>query len=258
MALDDLVTGADNLAVHPIYGLSIFAGFALILLFPLTKDFTSATEKSQYYYLQLITLLGAVIGAKVAVLMGDALWPIRPFSDWSALLYSGRSIVGALLFGFVAAEAAKPLMGYKRPPNDRFAILLPFSIAIGRIGCWFAGCCLGRPLDGRHFNSFAPTMLLHPIALYEIVFHLSIGATLVLLYRQRRFSGQLFAIFMVAYGTFRFASEALRATEKAFYGFSAYQWIAVALILAGMMSYSARRQFRQTETSYGARIRTHA
>lgn len=251
MALDDLIAGANSIAINPIYVLSVTAGFLFILLFPLTKDFTSKREKNQYYSLQLTTLLGAVVGAKFAVVMGDALWPIRAFSDWPALLYSGRSIVGALLFGFLFAEMAKPMMGYRRPPNDRFAILLPFSIAIGRIGCWFAGCCLGLPIDGRFVGSSSLLPLLHPIALYEIAFQLSIGATLVVLYRQRRFSGQLFAIFMIAYGTFRYASETLRVTEKAFYGLSAYQWFAVALILAGMASYSARRHSRQPGKYYG-------
>lgn len=252
LALDDLVAGSESLVINPIYALSITAGFVLIFLFPLTKDFANPREKTQYYYLQLITLLGAIIGAKFAVIMGDALWPIRPFSDWPALLYSGRSIVGALLFGFLAAELAKPMIGYERPPNDRFAIVLPFSIAIGRIGCWFAGCCLGLPIENQHVAGLMPSISLHPIPFYEMAFHLSIGTTLVFLYRQRRFSGQLFAIFMVAYGTFRFASEALRATEKAFYGLSAYQWFAVALILAGMASYTARRQAKQPEISYGA------
>lgn len=246
--MDDLVVGATEAVINPIYVLSIAIGFAFIFLFPLTKDFTSAREKSQYFYLQLITLLGAVVGAKIAVLMGDALWPLQSFSDWHALLYSGRSIVGALLVGFLFAEAAKPMMGYRRPPNDRFAILLPFSIAIGRVGCWFAGCCLGLPVGSRAASA---THVLHPIAIYEIIFHLTIGTTLVLLFRRRRLRGQLFAVFMIAYGTFRYASETLRATEKAFFGFSAYQWFAVALILAGMLSYSARRQSRLVEIDNG-------
>ena len=241
--------------MQPIYVLSILTAFAVVFLFPLTKDFTSAREKTQYYYLQLITLLGAVVGAKLAVVMGDGLWPLRQFSDWPALLYSGRSIVGALLFGFLAAEAAKPLLRYRRPPNDRFAIVLPFSIAIGRIGCWFSGCCLGQPVAGRQTAGLAP---LHPIALYEIAFHLLAGVILVLLYRRRLFAGRLFAIFMVAYGTFRYASETLRATEKAFYGLSAYQLFAVALIVAGMVSYVARRSPSLPERSHGTRVESHA
>ena len=90
MDLDDLVSGATGIVINPIYVLSVTAGFAFVFLFPLTKDFKNPLEKTQYYYLQLITLLGAIIGAKFAVLMGDALWPIHGFSDWPALLYSGR------------------------------------------------------------------------------------------------------------------------------------------------------------------------
>ena len=250
--MDDLVLGATTVTINPIYVLSITAGFIFIFLFPLTKDFTSPREKTQYYYLQLITLVGAVVGAKFAVLMGDGLWPVEPFSDWSALLYSGRSIVGALLFGFLAAEIAKPLVGYRRPPNDRFAILLPFSIAIGRIGCWFAGCCLGLPIQAWPGTDANGLPHLHPIPLYEIAFHVTIGTTLIYLFRQGRFKGQLFALFMIAYGSFRYASEVLRVTEKAFYGLSAYQWFALALILAGMVSYSARRPARLTENAHGA------
>ena len=184
--------------------------------------------------------------------MGDGLWPINPFSDWLALLYSGRSIVGALLFGFLAAEIAKPMMGYRRPPNDRFAILLPFSIAMGRVGCWFAGCCLGLPIQSWPGVDANKLQHLHPIPLYEIAFHLTIGSTLVYLYRKGQFKGQLFAVFMVAYGTFRYASETLRVTEKAFFGLSAYQWFAAALILAGMVSYTARRPERLLENAHGA------
>lgn len=249
--MDDLIIGADKPVLNPVYVASILMAFVLVFLFPLTKDFTSSHEKIQYYYLQLITLIGAIAGAKIAVVMGDALWPLQPFSDWTALLYSGRSIVGALLFGFLAVEAAKPLMGYKRPPNDRFAIVIPFSIATGRIGCWFAGCCLGLPIQNRRFDGWLPVGHLHPIPIYEIIFHLVTGATLIYLYRMRRFPGQLFAIFMIAYGTFRYASETLRATEKAFYGLSAYQWFAVALILAGMVSYSTRRDKKFPETVHG-------
>lgn len=212
----------------------------------MTKDFENSKEKTQYFFLQLIMILGAIVGAKFAVVMGDALWPIKSFSDWTALLYSGRSIVGALLFGFITAELAKPLLRYKRPPNDRFAIVLPFSIAIGRIGCVFAGCCLGLPVGDRHTLDPSQSVALHPIAIYEMVFHVTIGLILVYLFRKGRFKGQLFAIFMMSYGTFRYASETIRATEKAFVGLSAYQWFAAALILAGMVSYAARRPPKQS------------
>src|SRR4029078_4829922 len=90
----------------------------------------------------------ALAGAKLAVVFGDALWPLREVHDWGQLIGGGRSTAGALLFGFLAVEAAKPLLRYDIPPNDRFAIILPFSIGLGRIGCLIVGFCRGLPYDG--------------------------------------------------------------------------------------------------------------
>ncbi|HET7843607.1 MAG TPA: prolipoprotein diacylglyceryl transferase family protein, partial [Xanthomonadales bacterium] len=104
-----------------------------------TKDLRAPGERRQYYTIQVVTIVCALVGAKLGVLMGDAHWPIEPFHDWALLAGTGRSIAGALLFGFIGAELAKPLMRYRLPPNDRFATVLPFSIAIGRIGCLLAG-----------------------------------------------------------------------------------------------------------------------
>src|SRR5262245_16143597 len=95
---------------------------ALTLTNPLTKHFPDPASKRRYYTMQMITAVCAVLGAKFAVVMGDALWPLRPFHDWEALLGSGRSVAGALLFGFIGVEIAKPLLRYDIPPNDRFAM----------------------------------------------------------------------------------------------------------------------------------------
>ncbi len=223
-------------AIEPYYAISLIFAVLLVVFFPLTRGWKSRAEKRKYYQIQLITFLGALLGAKLAVLLGDGLWPIKPFSDWAALLLSGRSIVGALLFGFIFAELAKPIFRYNRPPNDRFALVLPFSIAIGRIGCWLSGCCLGLDL-----NPPLGPFDRHPIALYEIVFYVLIGTLMIRAYQARRLQGQLFAVFMVAYGTFRFVCEIVRATEKAFLGLSGYQLLALALIIAGLISFHARR-----------------
>jgi len=167
----------------------VLGALPLIFLFPLTKGFNNPTEKTQYYYLQLITLVGAVIGAKLGVLMGDALWPLHSFDNWQALLWSGRSIISALLFGFIISEIANPLLHYKRLPNDRFAIVLPFSIAIGRIGCWFSGCCLGHESDSPFAIQHIDGLTRFPIALYEILFHIPIGLIFIYFYHTGRFKG---------------------------------------------------------------------
>ena len=240
MGVDGISTLDTVAQFQPAYAVMVLLGFALVFAFPVTKPIVSRSDRRTYYLIQAITLVGAALGAKLAVLMGDALWPIEPFHDWSALLLSGRSIAGALLVGFLVAEAAKPLLRYRLPPNDRFAVVLPFSIAIGRLGCYFAGCCRGLPHDGAWTITYADGIARHPIAFYELGFHLLAGVLLLHLYRRRILFGRLFALYLVLYGLFRFATENLRVTEKAFLEHSAYQWFAVAMVAAGLVALAVR------------------
>ena len=145
------------------------------------------------------------------------------FHDWGELLGGGRSIAGALLFGFLGVEAAKPLLRYDIPPNDRFAIILPFSIGLGRIGCLIVGCCRGEPWDGPWAITYADGIPRHPAPVYEMLFHWAMGFLLIALWRRQILFGRLFALYLLSYGVFRFLTEFLRETPKAFGGMSAYQ-----------------------------------
>jgi phosphatidylglycerol:prolipoprotein diacylglycerol transferase len=226
--------------IHVTYPALMALSVALLFLIPTTRHFTRPSDRGRYYTMQAVTALGAVAGAKLGVLFGDALWPLRPFDDWSALLTSGRSIAGALLFGFLAVEAAKPVLRYDIPPNDRFAVALPFSIAIGRVGCLVAGCCRGAPYEGPFAIAYDDGVLRHPAQLYEVGFQLAAGIGLLVLFRRRILFGRLFALYLVAYGAFRFATEFIRDTAKPFAGLSAYQWMALAMIAAGAVAIYVR------------------
>jgi hypothetical protein len=74
---------------RPEYAISVGIAVALALLFPVTKHLRRDERKS-YYTLQGITLLGAVVGAKLSVLLGDYDWPFVPMRDWRDILFSGR------------------------------------------------------------------------------------------------------------------------------------------------------------------------
>ncbi len=226
--------------IHTGYAALMLLGLTLTLFFPVTSHFANPEDKRRYYKMQIITIVGAVVGAKIAVVIGDALWPLQPFNDWYALLGSGRSIVGALLFGFLFVEIAKPLMRYDIPPNDKFAMMLPFSIAIGRIGCMLAGCCQGTPHEGLLSVADHEGVHRHPTQLYDALFQITIGVTLVLLWRKRILFGRLFALYLMAYGTFRFGIEYIRDTNKAFAGFSGYQLLCAAMVLTGSVALYVR------------------
>lgn len=216
------------------YAGMIVLGLMVLGASRVTKDLRAPGEKRQYYAIQAVTIVCALVGAKLGVLMGDARWPMVPFHDWALLAGTGRSIAGALLFGFIGAELAKPLMRYRLPPNDRFATVLPFSIAIGRIGCLLAGCCLGEPWNGPWAVRAADGVLRHPAPVYEMVFNVAVGVLFAYMLRRRMLFGRLFALYLVLYGAFRFAIEFVRATPKDWpLALSGYQWLALAMVVAG-------------------------
>jgi prolipoprotein diacylglyceryltransferase len=217
---------------RPEYAISVGVAVALALLFPVAKHLRGG-ERRSYYTLQTITLLGAVLGAKLSVLLGDYGWPFVPMRDWHEILLSGRSVTGALILGFLAAEAAKPLLGYSMPPNDRFATLLPFSFAIGRVGCLATGCCRGIPWRGPWAITYSDGIPRHPTQAYELLFQVAVGLIFLALLRRGLLFGRLFSVYLIAYGAFRFGIEFLRETPKTWGPLSAYQGLCLVMIALG-------------------------
>lgn len=224
----------------PRYVIPVLLGLALLFVYPVAGHL-GRQDRRRYYLLQLITLGGALAGAKLVVLMGDRLWPMVPVHNLADVLNAGRSVVGGLLFGFLTAETAKPLLGYTLPPNDRFAALLPFSLAIGRVGCFLQGCCRGIPHAGRLAVTYSDGIPRYPAQLFEAAFQVAIGAVFMTLVRRGRLRGRLFAIYLAAYGGYRFGSEFIRETPRVIGNCSVYQAFCVLMIAAGLITLGLRR-----------------
>ncbi len=218
---------------HPAYLVFVGIGVLVMLLLPASKHLRNPGLRKQYYLLQGITLMGAVLGAKLSVLFGDLKWPWVPIDDWQAVLWSGRSIVGALIFGFLFAEVAKPLLGYAMPPNDRFAAILPFTVATGRVGCWISGCCQGLPSDRWYALRGVDGVPRYPAQLVEILFHLSVGVAFIIAVKRGWLFGRLFSVYLISYAVFRFFTECLRETPKFLDGLSGYQWLCLPMLILG-------------------------
>jgi phosphatidylglycerol:prolipoprotein diacylglycerol transferase len=231
--VNELEAAAHGL--QPSYVIPVLVGLGLTVLFPAGRTFTSVRERQVYRLVQIGTLIGALVGAKLTAVVVDLRWPFEPLPE-GFLFRTGRTLTGGLLFGFLTAEVLKPLFGHRHPPNDRFAVVLPFSIAIGRVGCLLSGCCNGRPWEGPWGLVDAHGVARHPTALYDLVFHLLLGGALVALHRSGRLTHRLFALHLVAYGTFRFFLEFLRTTPEYALGLTGYQLVALALIAAGAAS----------------------
>jgi phosphatidylglycerol:prolipoprotein diacylglycerol transferase len=112
---------------------------------------------------------------------------------------------------------------YKLPfwkATDAFAPGVALGQAIGRQGCFAAGCCWGKPTAlpwgvrfteaGHEITGVPVETALHPTQLYESFACFAIFLFLVWLHRRKVFSGQVILLYGVLYAAVRFTVEFFR------------------------------------------------
>jgi phosphatidylglycerol---prolipoprotein diacylglyceryl transferase len=180
----------------------------------------------------------------------------------AAGVFHGGFIVALLFAVWYMRKHSLPVLN----TMDVFAPGIVLGQAIGRIGCFAAGCCWGKecslPWGVRFRSDFAaPVPLgktLHPAQLYESAADLLIFA---ILYRQagrRHPAGQIMGFYLILYSTARFVIEFFRVHEQALVGpFSLTQWIALALLGVGIALLWGRRG-APAKSSQAESLRLHA
>ncbi len=100
---------------------------------------------------------------------------------------------------------------------DVMAMVTCIVHGFGRIGCFHAGCCYGKPTAsflGVMFTDSACqaplNIALHPTQLYESVFIFLLLIFLFFLDRYKKFDGQVFLIYLISYAVGRSALELFR------------------------------------------------
>ena len=145
--------------------------------------------------------------------------------------FNGMSVVGGISGGFIGVEIAKKIVGYKDYTGDLFVIPILIGHTIGRLGCLLGGCCFGiqcKPPWGIIYpeNSLAyfhqiqhemiylnsvSTIAVHPTPVYEMIFNLCLLVFILVNKSKFIITGALFRFYIVAYCSFRFFIEFLRA-----------------------------------------------
>jgi len=185
------------------------------------RDIPSEKVMDLTFYAVLAGLAGARL---LYVLLNLSLFR----GDWLGIL---RVWEGGLVFygGFIGALAA--IILYIRRHRlaagamfDILAVAAPLGHAIGRIGCFFAGCCHGKVCDLPWAVTFTDPMTLahpvgvplHPTQLYEAFANLMIFALLFALYHRKKFAGRLFLVYVMVYGVARAIIEIFRGDPRGF------------------------------------------
>lgn len=86
----------------------------------------------------------------------------------------GKTLLGGILFGYIAVVLAKRRLGIVRPTGDLFAMALSAGEAIGRWGCFFGECCYGKIAPALPWAIYEHGAYRHPTQAY-----LALAATAV-------------------------------------------------------------------------------
>src|SRR5579863_1822147 len=95
----------------------------------------------------------------------------------------GKSLLGGVAAGYLAVVYAKRRLGIVRPTGDLFAMAVALGEAVGRIGCFFAGCCYGK-IAHVAWAVHDHGALRHPTQLYSAIAAALTFALLVYLERR--------------------------------------------------------------------------
>lgn len=180
----------------------------------------------QRWGIALGAFCGGMLGGKLPFALTD---PDGPFCT-QAWIADGKTIMFGLVGGYLGVEAAKSLLDVRVKTGDSFAIPVAISIAIGRLGCFVAGCCFGVPTDLPWGVVMHDGIRRHPNQFYEVLFHLAAAGVLWRLEVRDRFPRQRLKLYLAAYCVFRFFTEFLRPEVRLWGGLTGYQWTALALL----------------------------
>jgi phosphatidylglycerol:prolipoprotein diacylglycerol transferase len=234
------------------YGVLISSAFLVGLILAVIEAKREGEDPQKIMDLSVYILISAIAGSRLLYIMisykeyvSD---PLRILKIWE----------GGLVFygGFLMAIAV--VIVYLRKHNmnvwkvgDILAPSVAIGQGIGRLGCFFAGCCYGKATSvpwGVIFtdpNTLAPMGIrLHPAQLYDSANGFIIFTVLVVLRRFKKFDGQLFWTYALLYAIGRFIVEIFRGDERGFAiepYISTSQFIAILLLITSIIMIKSLR-----------------
>ncbi|MCB2225766.1 MAG: prolipoprotein diacylglyceryl transferase [Desulfarculaceae bacterium] len=247
------------LTVHT-YGVMLALGAALGLWLYTRLAKAAGLDPERAMSLALWLLISGLIGSRLMFVALEpeqflhAPWRVLAIWEGGLVFYGGLG--GALIVGILLMRRWKlPVLTLM----DCVAPALALAQAIGRIGCFSAGCCYGQPWqDGWCSVTFnAPLTLaprgipLHPAQLYTSAALLVITGALLLLWPRRRFAGQIFFAYGFMHGIARVIIETFRGDWRGepFLGFTPTAWFALglAVVSAAALVYLSKRHAHRQE-----------
>jgi phosphatidylglycerol:prolipoprotein diacylglycerol transferase len=239
------------------YGVALVIAFLAGIWLAVKRGQTVGIPANKVMDLSVWLLVGAIVGAKLLLLIVD--W--RIYADNPKLLL-GIFRLGGVYYGGLILSVLCGLWYVRRNGLDTWKVadVLAPSIAlgqaIGRIGCFLAGCCWGKTCDHgwavtftdprAHENVGVPLHLpLHPTQLYSSLNALVLFGLLLWIARHKRFDGQVFWSYVALYSVTRSLIEFFRGDHRgSLFGgaLSTSQFVSLLLLITAVAAWALLRR----------------
>jgi phosphatidylglycerol:prolipoprotein diacylglycerol transferase len=207
------------------YGVFIAAAFFLAIGMSLREARKQGMDQNRILDLAFYLTLSGVLGARTLFIIVEYEYfledPIRIFKIWEGgLVFYGGLIVAFIVSAFYVRKHKLPVLKIA----DFVAPALSAAQALGRMGCLTAGCCYGKETSrpwGIVFTdpeSLVPLeklhVTLHPTQIYSSLSNLTLFVLLYMLYRNRKFDGQVCFMYGMLYPLVRSFLEFFRGDAR--------------------------------------------
>lgn len=228
-----------NITIYS-YGFMIALGFFLGIVLAMREARRVGETPEKIMDLCFYILVAAIVGSRLFYVITAwdkfAANPIDILKLWQGGLVFYGGFIGAV----VTAAAYIKLAGLPLAKTaDILAPSLALGQAIGRLGCFLAGCCYGRTTDVfwsvtfTDRNCLAPVdSPLHPTQLYSALTNFWIFGVLFFLSRRNQITGRVFWTYVLLYGLTRSIIETARGD---FRGAEVFGWLSISQTI-GLLS----------------------
>jgi len=214
---------------------SFILSFILVLILAKKKNY----DVSDTFDNLLLILSGGILSALITGLFyTDNILKIN--SSYSPTLISWGGFLGGIIVVIILK------LRWKIEIFKLLDLIIPgytLALAIGRVGCFFGGCCYGKHTDSSwgvyYINKIAPAsnsvQPLIPVQLISSFVLVIITVILIYSLFKSKIPGNTFVLFLFLYSIKRFSIEFFRDDNRHFlFGLSDGQCYAILLFAAGM------------------------
>ncbi|OQX81244.1 MAG: prolipoprotein diacylglyceryl transferase [Candidatus Omnitrophica bacterium 4484_70.1] len=222
------------------YGVFVFLAISVGYFFLLSQARKERVDEKILSEIVFWSIVFGFAGARLVYILVEFRSFLRhPFElifSRGGFVFYGGLIFGILTFLFLVKKYNQNFFKLA----DIVSLAIPLTHSIGRIGCFFNGCCYGKPtktflgvkfppytLAGASGEKIIPTQLISSFFLLLLFFYL-------LRFKERkRYEGEVFFLYLIIYSVFRFFIEFLRGDERGYIGiFSVSQFISLVIFFA--------------------------